>query len=88
MEEGRAVEIAVHVDLGRRAVVVGIGGEDDVPIAVQLMQFGSPQISGVIGGFWRLEKQFGLGIVPVGQDGTAQQGDVDRVGVHEVFGAI
>lgn len=82
------VELAEHVDLGRRAVVVGIGSENDIPIAVEVVQLGSPEIGRVVGALWRLVQQLPLGIVPVGQDGTAQKRDIRGGRVREVVVVI
>ena len=41
---GWAVVRAVHVDLGRWGIVARVGGEDDVPGAIELVEFGSPEV--------------------------------------------
>ena len=43
--QGWAVERAEHGFLGRRLIEVGIRGEDDVPLVVDLVHFGGPDVS-------------------------------------------
>lgn len=46
--DGRAVVRAVHVHLGRGRVAPRVGGEDDVPGAIELMKLGSPKVGRIV----------------------------------------
>lgn len=45
--DGGAVERAQHIDLPWWRIRVGVGGEDDVPLVVDVVQFRSPQVGRV-----------------------------------------
>lgn len=60
-----AAILAEHVDLGRRLVVVRVGGEDDVPGIVEVVEFGCPEVGRVVGPFCGLEEETAFGSIPV-----------------------
>ena len=85
MIDSWAVVLAPHLRLGWWRVVAWVRSEDDVPVAVEVVKFGCPKVRGVVHAWWRLEEQFGFGIVPVGQHLATLKGDVFVVGVGHVI---
>lgn len=78
------VVLTPHLDLWRRGIVTRVSREDDIPLVVDVVDFGSPEISGVIHSWWWAKDKLGLGIGPVGQGLASEECDVLVVGVGEI----
>lgn len=65
MIDGGTVKVAIHALQRRRAVVVRVGGEDDIPQAINQMDLGSPQVGAVWLPRRREKEQLFIRIVPV-----------------------
>lgn len=85
---GRAVVLTPHLHLRRRRIVARISREDGVPVTIDLMNLGCPQIGRVVHAWWRLEDKLGLGIVPVGQYVATVNSYIKIVGVSKIVVAI
>lgn len=84
-----AVEVAEHGSRGWRSVVVWVACEDEVPLAVELVDFWCPQVCAVICAWRRVEDKLLLCIAPVGQRGTPEHSDVGRCGeCHKVLSIV
>lgn len=65
--DSRAVVLAPHLHFRRRRVAIGVRSEDDIPIAVDVVDLGGPDVGGVAvaRAFLWLEDELGLDIVPI-----------------------
>lgn len=88
MVEGGTVKGAEGGDLRRWCVRVRVGGEDDVPAGVEVVDFGCPEVGGVVCARRRSPKSAGFGGVPRGEGAAAIEGDVHVVGEGEIVVAI
>jgi hypothetical protein len=74
--DGWAGEVAVHVLFGGGLVGVHVGGEDDVPQTIDVVELGGPEVVGVRGVFGWGKGEFDVRVVPVSE--MCQAGSVSE----------
>ena len=82
--DGGAVVLAPHLHLRGRRIAARVGREDDIPVAVEVVDLGRPEIRRVVEALLGLEDELGLSVVPVSQDMATEERDVLVVGVGHV----
>jgi len=73
-----------HLNLGRRRIIAWVSREDDIPLVVDVVDFGSPEVGRIIHAWRWLEDQLGRRTGPVGERLATEEGDIHIVGVGKV----